>query len=252
MGLLSDTETHQVDPLLIPYLRVSEQEAEDALGSLITRHARPVIQAILRRRLGRLDSGDAGDRGDVEGEVVLHLLERLRQLRREPEAGIKPGIRDFRGYVAVATYNALAERARRGEPERVRRRAAGDREGEDLLLGLPDPAPDAAAALQQRSQLAFLWEEIRRLPPRQAAALLFNLRDAQRGNALVLLPLTGVATMREIACTLGMPAEKLAELWNRLPFEDSEIAELLGVTRQQVINLRKSARERLARRMRAR
>jgi DNA-directed RNA polymerase specialized sigma24 family protein len=250
MGLLSDTETQQVDPLLIPFLRVSEADAEDALGSLITRHARPVIQAILRRRLGRTEVGDASDRGDVEGEVVLHLLERLRQLRREPQAGMsKAGIRDFRGYVAVATYNALAERARRQEPERVRRRAAGD---EDPLLALPDPAPDAAAALQQRGHLALLWEEIRRLPPRQAAALLFNLRDAQRGNALVLLPLTGVATMREIARTLGMSAEKLAEIWNRLPFEDSEIAELLGVTRQQVINLRKSARERLARRMRAR
>jgi len=35
-----------------------------------------------------------------------------------------------------------------------------------------------------------------------------------------------------------------------LPLEDAAIAERLGLTRQQVINLRKSARARLARRMR--
>jgi hypothetical protein len=46
-----------------------------------------------------------------------------------------------------------------------------------------------------------------------------------------------------------MPVERLASLWNDLPIEDVEIAEHLGVTRQQVINLRKVARERLARRM---
>jgi hypothetical protein len=44
-------------------------------------------------------------------------------------------------------------------------------------------------------------------------------------------------------------AEEFANLWNELPLEDASIASLLGVTRQQVINLRKSARERLTRRM---
>jgi hypothetical protein len=34
-----------------------------------------------------------------------------------------------------------------------------------------------------------------------------------------------------------------------LPLDDATIAGLLGLTRQQVINLRKSARERLARRL---
>jgi hypothetical protein len=48
-----------------------------------------------------------------------------------------------------------------------------------------------------------------------------------------------------------MPAQEFAKLWNNLPLEDTTIAQNLGVTRQQVINLRKSARERLARRMSA-
>ena len=57
--------------------------------------------------------------------------------------------------------------------------------------------------------------------------------------------------MRDIARTLGMSAETLAQIWPRLPYEAAEVAVLLGVSRQQVINLRKAARERLARRMRA-
>jgi hypothetical protein len=46
-----------------------------------------------------------------------------------------------------------------------------------------------------------------------------------------------------------MSAENLAAIWNDLPLEDIRIAELLQLTRQQVINARKSARERLARRL---
>jgi hypothetical protein len=37
-------------------------------------------------------------------------------------------------------------------------------------------------------------------------------------------------------------------LWNKLPMDDNGIAAFLRVTRQQVINFRKSAKERLARR----
>ncbi|MGH9763461.1 MAG: hypothetical protein ACREAC_21730, partial [Blastocatellia bacterium] len=39
---------------------------------------------------------------------------------------------------------------------------------------------------------------------------------------------------------------ELANLWDELPLPDSKVAEYLGITSQQVINLRKSARKRLA------
>ncbi len=58
-----------------------------------------------------------------------------------------------------------------------------------------------------------------------------------------------VATLREIAETLEIPPEQFAELWLQLPLDDATIAGLLDLTQQQVINLRKSARERLARRL---
>jgi hypothetical protein len=148
----------------------------------------------------------------------------------------------------VVTYNVVSRQHRR----RGRERSGAREDDGDPLLRLPDPAPDAALAFERRTYLVRLWEEIRKLPPRQAAALLLNLRDGQGRNAAALLPLTGIATLREMATAVGLSPESLAGLWNRLPLEDTGLAEILGVTRQQVINLRKSARERLARRMRGR
>jgi hypothetical protein len=66
---------------------------------------------------------------------------------------------------------------------------------------------------------------------------------------VVLFPLTGVATFDEIAVAMEMPAAALTELWPRLPLADLEIARTLHLERQQVINLRKSARARLQRRI---
>jgi hypothetical protein len=64
-----------------------------------------------------------------------------------------------------------------------------------------------------------------------------------------LFTVTGVANMRKIADVLEFQADTFAAMWNRLPLDDNAIAQYLGVTRQQVINLRKSSRDRLARRM---
>ncbi len=106
------------------------------------------------------------------------------------------------------------------------------------------------AKMDQRRQLEKLWAEICALPLRQRVALLLSLRDANGRGMLTLLPLIGIASVRQIAEILAMPAEKLSTLWNELPVEDAIIAASLGVTRQQVINLRKCARARLWRRTR--
>jgi len=94
-----------------------------------------------------------------------------------------------------------------------------------------------------------LWQEIRLLNPSQRAALLLNLRD-ESGSATELFPLLGIAAVSEIAEMVGMSHDALRAIWPELPIEDQRIAAMLDMTRQQVINLRKSARERLRRRMR--
>jgi DNA-directed RNA polymerase specialized sigma24 family protein len=109
--------------------------------------------------------------------------------------------------------------------------------------------PDVARQIEKRIFLQQLWEEVRQLPLNQRAALLLNLRDQQGRGCLALFPALRIATFRQMAEALEMSAEELAELCGGSPLEDSKIAELLHLTRRQVINARKSARQRLARRL---
>lgn len=108
---------------------------------------------------------------------------------------------------------------------------------------------DTAWRVEKRIFLQRLWEEVRQLPLNQRAALLLNLKDTEGRGCIALFPAAGIATVRELAETLGMSADEFSELWNELPLEDARIAERLRLTRQQVINARKSARERLKRRL---
>ena len=129
------------------------------------------------------------------------------------------------------------------------------RKGDDQSNKTSEPVSearmDAAFEVEIRNDLERAWAEICQLPARQRVALLLNLRDSRGRSALLLIPIVGIATVHQIAEALGMPAEQLAILWNRLPLDDATIAAHLGVTRQQVINLRKSARERLGRRLKS-
>jgi hypothetical protein len=135
----------------------------------------------------------------------------------------------------VATLTALERRTPVADPS--------------VLASLPDDRVLAAdAAYDQKRFLEGLWREILALPLRQRVAVLLGLRDGQGAGLLWVLPLGGVASLRDIAAALDMPAVELAEVWSRLPLDDRAIAERLGCTRQQVINLRSSARKRLGHR----
>jgi hypothetical protein len=109
--------------------------------------------------------------------------------------------------------------------------------------------PGADVLLEQRLYLEKLWTEVCELPVLQRAALLLNLRDAQGGSAIFFIPHLGIASQKQMAEILGLPEEEFLVLWKDLPLDDARIAEMFQVTRQQVINLRKTARERLVRRM---
>ena len=103
--------------------------------------------------------------------------------------------------------------------------------------------------LEHQDNLALLWQEVCQLPLRQRIALLLNFRDAHGQELISLLPYTRTTTIEEIAKVLEFPLAEFLNLWNKLPLDDLDIAQLLGATRQQVINLRKCARKRLERRM---
>lgn len=119
-----------------------------------------------------------------------------------------------------------------------------DAADESLSTHLPSPA----SRYETREFLACLWNEIRLLPANQRAALLLNLRGPDGVNAVALIVFVGVARFDEIAEVLGLGEEELVAVWDDLPLDDLTIAARLGLTRQQVINLRRSARARLSRR----
>jgi DNA-directed RNA polymerase specialized sigma24 family protein len=112
-----------------------------------------------------------------------------------------------------------------------------------------DETASVESSLVYRSALTEVWREIDLLPPRQRIALLLGLRDETGSAIMSLLVVLRIATFDELAAAVELGPEDLAAIWDQLPFPDTVIAERLGLTRQQVINLRKSARERLARRL---
>lgn len=112
-----------------------------------------------------------------------------------------------------------------------------------------DQAVGPAASAESTDTLRHLWSEIVLLPPRQRTALLFSARDEGGESVVRLLAMSGVVSARHAAGALEMSERELSSVLEDLPWSDAVIARRLGVTPQQVINLRKAARDRLARRM---
>lgn len=112
-------------------------------------------------------------------------------------------------------------------------------------IGLAEKQSDPYAEIDRRAFLQAVWATLTELPLRHRQALLLHLSDDLNDNLLIMFPVDGVASIRMIAELIEMPAERLAAIWGRLPLPDSEIAEFMGLKRQQVINLRHSARRSL-------
>jgi DNA-directed RNA polymerase specialized sigma24 family protein len=109
--------------------------------------------------------------------------------------------------------------------------------------------PEVADSLESRQYLSQLWDEIEQLPLNQRWALLLNLRLETGDSIARALAALRIAGMRRIAAALELPLDELLAMWDQLPLPDTRIGEMLGLARQQVINLRKAARDRLGRRL---
>lgn len=323
-----ESRSTEISELLHLYFAAADAVQEERLlASIVFDHALPVVRRTTRQRLR---GTPAQDIDDVESDVTLQLVKRLKSLKQDPE---RETITDFPSYSAVAAHHGCDEYLRQVRPQRhrlknrlryllakddsfalwhdserglvcgpalwrqravvsaqpglaVKLSAAGSTPEAILrdlfvLTGSPlefDSVVEVFAALfairdqtyardikedsalskeiaaddriQQSQTLCALWNEIAELPLTQRAALLLNLRDANGGSALWFVASSAIASVRKIAELVDVPAEQFAQLWSRLPLSDLEIAQRLGVTRQQVINLRQAARQRLARKLR--
>jgi RNA polymerase sigma factor (sigma-70 family) len=212
-----------------------EDETAQAVASI-----GPVVDAILARAC-RTSHVRPEDADDLRAAVMLRLVRRLR-------AG---GVVDLDAYAATLTRNILNDFYRALQVERTRRQSGLHVEGAPFASddSLADSSPSQLERFERQEHMARLWSEIAILRPLQRAALLLNLRDHLGKNALLLFLLLAIADFDALAEAVGMGADELTQIWNDLPLDDLTIAARLGVTRQQVINLRKSARERLSRRL---
>lgn len=104
---------------------------------------------------------------------------------------------------------------------------------------MADPAPSPVDALKWNEYLRWLWREMARLTLPQRSAFLLH------STVVHEFEFRGIASIRQIAGLLEIPAETLAEMWNEIPLGDLVIAARLARARQQVINLRRVARDRL-------
>jgi hypothetical protein len=348
-----------LDPLLHPFVlsaggQDGEQDGEQQLLTLITEHAEPILSRIIRKKLRVSLKASVGSEANQEalelaGDLRAAIISELQELRANSG---KNNIVDFRHYVAMKAYSAVADYFRARHPNRWRLKAmlryhlkkseqfaiwesedrrwfcglnawrsentracplerlrsaveadlavsgvllhSGDfaRQSPAGLLAfvfersvgpveldhlvtvvariwdvrdlpvesyddgyleqtLETAAPAVDELIDERRRLERLWKEVCDLPALQRSALLLNLRDSEGGSVIAFIPHLGIASQQEIAELAGVPDLEFAALWNELPLDDVKIASRLGVTRQQVINLRKTARERLARRMAA-
>jgi hypothetical protein len=106
----------QIDSLLEPLVQISGVEETDVfLSQLITVHAEPVINGIIRYKLRHnLDrSGAEAGVEDLRQEAIAQLLVELQKFRSDIEAH---PIRDVRGLAATITYRLCARWMRRQFP----------------------------------------------------------------------------------------------------------------------------------------
>ena len=228
------------------------------LQYVLTRKPHLALWAMANDRLNRWLGGLAEwrDRQDYAGTVELQRMRETSALLHWNGRG-QGDVAEFSAYLT-----ALFTRLRLPiELDDLVRLSAGllqvsdealisttTEEGSEIVEAVS--GDDVAWQVEKRLFLQRLWEELQQLPLPQRRALLLNLRDAAGNGCIALFPAVGVASLRQLAAALELPLEQFAGLWPQLPLEDAAIAELLKLTRQQVINARKAGRERLARRLR--
>jgi hypothetical protein len=146
-----------------------------------------------------------------------------------------------------------------------------DHEPEEPSVERPSTAPSPYEQARQLELLRKLWTEIINLDPRWRAAFLLN---PPMGAEIEIFVQHGIATIRAIGLLLAfsdsqfervwqqLPPksdgrvqaletydQKFAFFWNQLPIRDAFIGLLIDRTAQQVIALRRLARERLCERL---
>jgi RNA polymerase sigma factor (sigma-70 family) len=124
--------------------------------------------------------------------------------------------------------------------------ASFDEDGIAFSLRLSDSRIRVDSVLEMRAPLMIFWKSLSELPSDQLRAYLLYARDQSGEDLISLLLAARIATEMELAEHLRMSLEELRDLRsNRLPLNNEEISNELGVTIQRVYKLRFRAGQRL-------
>jgi DNA-directed RNA polymerase specialized sigma24 family protein len=123
------------------------------------------------------------------------------------------------------------------------KRISLDRRNLESLLTTRQPGMEPGGESLNRDRLRKLWEQIQRLDRKERAVLLLKAED------LLDFELSQVATLQDLSKSLAMSLTQVLSLLPSLPLDDHQIARLLGIRRQTVVNLRSQARLALRRRL---
>ena len=118
-----------------------------------------------------------------------------------------------------------------------------DRRNLESLLTIQQPGVEPGGESLNRDRLRKLWEQIQGLDRKERAVLLLKAED------LLDFELSQVATLQDLSTSLAMSLTQVLSLLPSLPLDDHQIARLLGIRRQTVVNLRSQARLALRRRL---
>ncbi len=111
-----ENNTTETSALLQLYFNTNDLVQEESLlAAIVFEHALPVVKRTTRQRLR---GSAAQDCDDVESDVTLQLLKRLKTLKQDSAA--HHTILDLSAYSAVAAHNGCDEYMRRLWPERHR------------------------------------------------------------------------------------------------------------------------------------
>lgn len=208
---------HLTDVVLRNFLHAADDaERERLLNDLILVHAAPLVQQMLRIRLGFYVSqtgtnAHQPDAEDVYQEIITKLIQRLRELQVQPD---QSEIRNFQHYVKRVAANACYDYLRGKAPARARLK--------DRLRDLLDRHEDFVIRKSTDGNLLCgfaVWEQREQ---ETSVASSFRLRSATltefdfagfSGERLESRPLTEI--IAEVFNWLGRPIE-LDQLVNLL------------------------------------
>ncbi len=189
-----------------------------------------------------LEAAAVGNISEQAGDFLRSHFRGRSLLRLQPAALLR-GI--FEALAAPVRWSDLEHllvalwEADGGRGEGGARIATAERLGRELI----SPAASPDVQMSWIEHLRWLWQGVLGLSLRQRTAFLLHAtvtRDFEY---------EGIAPIRTLAAALEIEPGEFAELWVQIPLEDALIAARLGLARQQVINLRKSARIALGRKL---